>query len=207
MIVTPPILLRLATMVFLAVLLQVAFFSGIPLLGSVPYVIPVVIVALGLLGGAVTGAVCGFAAGILLDVMVGGTLGVASLALMAAGYGAGRWREGYDIVSSLVPPLLTGALTGVTALAYGAMQLTLGIEATVSPLVVREIVAQALLGALLAVPIFPLVRRILRPALVDDATRARARASSIRAGVGAGRGGRSGPFAGVRGGRNFLRGH
>lgn len=208
MIVTPPIFLRLAAIVFVGVLVQVGLFSGTPLLGSVPNVVPVVIVALGLLGGAVTGAICGFAAGLLLDVMVGGTLGVASLALMAAGYGAGRWREGYDIVSSLVPPLLTGALCGVTALAFGAMQLTLGIDATVSPLVVREIVAQALLGALLAVPIYPLIRRILRPALVDDSTRARARASSARAlSGGAGRGSRSGPFAGIRGGRNFLRGH
>ena len=38
--------------------------------------------------------------------MLGGTLGVSSLSLMAAGYLAGRWRESYDIVSSLVPPLL-----------------------------------------------------------------------------------------------------
>ena len=199
MIVTPRIFLRLAAIVFLTVLLQVSFFSGIPLLGSVPNVVPVVVVALGLLVGAVTGAVSGFAAGILLDVMIGGTLGVSSLALMAAGYGAGRWREGYDIVSSLVPPLLTGALCGVAALAYVAMQLTLGIDATVSPLVVREIVAQALLGALLAVPVFPLIRRILRPALVDDATRARARAAGARVGT-FGRGGGSGPFAGIRGG-------
>jgi len=197
LIVTPRIFLRLAAIVFLTVLLQVAFFSGIPLLGSVPNVVPVVVVALGLLGGAVTGAVSGFAAGILIDFMIGGTLGVNSLALMAAGYGAGRWREGYDIVSSLVPPLLTGALCGVAALAYGAMQLTLGIDATVSPLVVREIVAQSLLGALLAIPVFPLIRRILRPALVDDATRARARASGARVGT-FGRGGGSGPFASIR---------
>jgi rod shape-determining protein MreD len=198
-IVTPPILLRLVAIVFLAVLLQVAFFSGIPLLGSVANVVPVVIVALGLLGGAVTGAVSGFAAGLLIDVMLGGTLGVASLSLMTAGYGAGRWREGYDIVSSLVPPLLTGALCGVAALAYGAMQLTLGIDATVSPLVVREIVVQALLGTLLAIPVFPLIRRVLRPALVDDATRARARAGAMRASGS----GRAGPFASLRGDRPF----
>ena len=106
MIVTPPILLRLVLIVFVAVLLQLGFFSQVPLLGSVANLLPVVVVALGLLGGAVTGAVTGFATGLLIDVMIGGTLGVASLSLMAAGYLAGRWREGYDIVSSLVPPLL-----------------------------------------------------------------------------------------------------
>lgn len=197
MIVTPPILARLALIVFAAVLLQLVFFSRVPLLGSVAYVVPVVVVALGLLGGAVTGAVAGFAAGLVVDVMLGGTLGVSSLALMAAGYGAGRWREGYDIVSSLVPPLLTGALTALAVAAYGAMQLSLGIDAVVSALVVREIVVQALLGALLAVPVFPLIRRLLRPALVDDHRRVRARA---RAGASFGSS-RPGPFATIRGHR------
>ncbi len=175
MIVTPPILVRLVLIVFVAVLLQLGFFSQVPLLGSVANLLPVVVVAIGLLGGAVTGAVTGFAVGLLIDVMIGGTLGVASLSLMAAGYLAGRWREGYDIVSSLVPPLLTGALTALTALIYGALTLTLGVDAPISVLALREVVVQGLLAILLAIPVFPLVRRIVRPALVDDATRARSR--------------------------------
>jgi len=184
-IVTPPILLRLFVAVFLVVILQLAFFSRVPMLGSVANLVPVVVVALGLLGGAVTGAVAGFAAGLLLDAMLGGTLGVTSLSLMAAGYLAGRWREGYDIVSSLVPPLLTGALCGLAAIIFAALQLTLGVDAPVSVLALREVVVQALLGALLAVPIFPLIRRVLRPALVEDSGRARAR--STARGYGGGR--------------------
>ena len=197
MIVTPPILLRLALIVFAAVLVQLTFFSRVPLLGSVANVVPVVVVAIGLLGGAVSGAVAGFSAGLVVDVMLGGTLGVSSLALMAAGYGAGRWREGYDIVSSLVPPLLSGALTGVAVAAYGGMQLSLGVDANVSALVLREIAVQALLGALLAVPVFPLVRRLLRPALVEAGRPVRARRGmSLRAG-------RPSPFAMIRGQRGL----
>ena len=56
-IVTPRIFLRLALLIFLAVLVQLGFFSQVPLLGSVANLVPVVVVALGLLGGAVTGAV------------------------------------------------------------------------------------------------------------------------------------------------------
>jgi rod shape-determining protein MreD len=193
MIVTPPILLRLVLIVFVAVLLQLGFFSQVPLLGSVANLLPVVVVALGLLGGAVTGAVTGFATGLLIDVMIGGTLGVASLSLMAAGYLAGRWREGYDIVSSLVPPLLAGALTALTALIYGALTLTLGVDAPVSVLALREVVVQGLLGILLAIPVFPLIRRIVRPALVDDAAAARSR--SLRGQ----RSSRRGPFGMMRG--------
>jgi rod shape-determining protein MreD len=191
MIVTPLILLRLALIVLVAVLLQVGLFSQVPLLGSVANLLPVVVVALGLLGGAVSGTVAGFATGLLVDAMIGGTPGVASLALMAAGYLAGRWREGYDIVSSLVPPLLTGALTALAALIYGALMLTLGIESPVSVLALREVVVQGLLGILLAIPVFPLVRRALRPALVDDAGQARSRT--------AGRAPRRGGFGMMRG--------
>lgn len=189
MIVTRPIFARLAALVFGAVLLQLAFFSQVPMLGSVANLVPVVVVALGLLGGAVTGSVAGFAAGLLLDTMLGGTPGVASLSLMAAGYLAGRWREGYDIVSSLVPPLLTGALTGIAAATYAVLQLTLGIDAQVSALAIREVFVQALLGLLLAVPFYPLVRRILRPALVEDTGRSRGRVSPRLLGRGGGRGG------------------
>ena len=196
MIVTPPILVRLALIVFVSVLLQFAFFSQVPLLGSVANLLPVVVVALGLLGGAVTGAATGFATGLLIDVMIGGTLGVASLSLMAAGYLAGRWREGYDIVSSLVPPLLTGALTALTALIYGALTLTLGVEAPISVLALREVVVQGILGILLAIPVFPLIRRIVRPALVDDAGRARSRAGRVPAP------GRRGTFGMMRGQRS-----
>jgi rod shape-determining protein MreD len=176
-IVTPQIVVRLALIVLITVLLQFGFFSQVPILGSVANLLPVVVVSLGLLGGAVTGSVIGFVTGLLIDVLIGGTLGVASLSLMAAGYLAGRWREGYDIVSSLVPPLLAGALTALTALAYGLLTLTLGVDAPVSILALREVLVQGLLGILLAIPVFPLIRRAVRPALVDDAGRARSRAA------------------------------
>lgn len=168
MIITPRIFAIVAAIVLLTVLVQLSFFSLVPILGSVPNVVPVVVIAIGLLGGAVPGAVAGFSAGLLIDASLGGTLGVSSLALLSAGYLAGRWREGYAIVSSLVPPLLTGALTGVYATALAGLQLMLGVDAPVSVLFAREIVVQALLGALLAVAIFPLIRRLLRPALIDD---------------------------------------
>lgn len=175
MIFTPRILLTVTGIVLLSVLLQLSFFSQLPLLGSVANVVPVVVIALGLLGGALPGAVSGFFAGLLLDSALGTTLGVSSLALMSVGYLAGRWREGYEIVSSLVPPLLTGLLTGVSAAIYAAMQLMLGVDAPVSLLVLREIVVQGLFGVLLAIPLFPLTRRLLRPALVEGGRTARRR--------------------------------
>jgi rod shape-determining protein MreD len=172
-IITPRIGLRIALIVLVAVILQLSFFSQLPLLGTVANLLPVVVICLGLLGGAVVGAVCGFAAGLLLDSVLLETLGVSSLALLGVGYLAGRYREGFEIANPLLVPLLVGTLTIAAQAAFAILQVMLGVDAPISLLVLREILVQGLLGALLAIPVYALLRRILRPALIDDAPRAR----------------------------------
>lgn len=167
MIVTRRIAVRIALIVLVTVILQVSFLSFLSLLGATPNLIPVVVVSLGLLGGGVVGAVCGFVAGFLLDSMLLQTLGVSSLALLSVGYLAGRYREGFEISGFLVVPLLTAGFTLLYAAGFAAIQLMLGVETAVSVLVAREIFVQALLALLLAIPTYPLVRRILAPALID----------------------------------------
>ena len=138
------------------------------ILGATPNVVPVVIVcARPARRRACVGAVCGFVAGLLLDSLLLQTLGVSSLVLLSIGYLAGRYREGFEITSSLVPPLLAGGFTLLAAAGFAAIELMLGVEAPVSLLVVREIVVQGLLAILLAIAVYPLIRRILAPALVD----------------------------------------
>jgi rod shape-determining protein MreD len=167
MIVTPRIALRIALIVIVSVILQVSFFSYLSILGVAPYILPVVVVALGLLGGGVVGAVCGFAAGFLLDSMLLQTLGVSSLVLLSVGYLAGRYREGFEIRSAVVPALLAGGFTLLAATGYAAIELMLGVDAPVSLLVVREILVQALLAIGLGFAVYPLVRRVLGAALID----------------------------------------
>lgn len=168
MIVTWRIGLRLALIALVAVIAQVSFLSDLSLLGATPNVIPVVVVALGLLGGGVVGAVCGFGIGLVLDSALLQPLGVSSLVLLSIGYLAGRYREGFEISNSLIPPLLAGGFTLLAGIGFAALQLLLGVEAPVSVGVLHEIVVQALLAMLLAVAVFPLLRRALRVALVED---------------------------------------
>jgi len=195
MIITWRIAIRIALILMVAVILQVSFFSFLNLLGSTPDFLSVVVVSLGLLGGGVIGAVCGFIAGILVDSVLLQTLGVSALVLLSIGYLAGRYREGFEITNSLTPALLAGALTLLGTAGFAAIQLMLGVETPVSLLVLREIVVKGLLGFLLALPVYPLIRRIVRPALVDDAARRRsAVARAIR--VGKARRGRSSRIAG-----------
>jgi rod shape-determining protein MreD len=181
-IITRRIAIRIAILVVLSVVLQVSFFSYLSFFGTTPDIIPLVAIAFGLLGGAVVGAVCGFVIGLLLDSVLLQTLGASSLVLLSVGYLAGRYREGTEISNSLVPPLLIGALTMAAAAEFAAIQLMLGVRSPVSLLVLREIVVQGLLAVLLAIPLYPLIRRVLRPALVADLARRRAR-SPITGGV------------------------
>ena len=173
MIVTRAIAVRIALLLLGGVVLQLSFLSEISFFGGTPDVMPVIVVCLGLLGGAVIGAVCGFAAGLLLDSALLQTLGVFALVLLAVGYLAGRYREGFEITSPLVPPALAAGLTLFGSFAFALIQLMLGVEAPVSVLVVRDIILQAVLSFVLMVPVFPFVRWVLRPALIDAAPRRR----------------------------------
>jgi len=186
-IITPRSAIRIALIVVVAVVLQISFFSYLSFFGTTPDVMPLVVITLGLLGGALVGAVCGFAAGLVLDSALLQTLGVWSLVLLTVGYLAGRYREGTEISNSLVPPLLIGALTMAAAAGFAAIQLMLGVRTPVSLLVLKEIVVQGLLAMLLAIPLYPLIRRVLRPAIVDDFEARRARSPITRS---ASRGGR-----------------
>jgi rod shape-determining protein MreD len=151
------------------VLLQLSFFSRVEIFHTSPDVMPALVVTLGLLGGSLTGAVTGFAIGFLIDCLLVAPLGATSLVLISAGYLAGLYRERFEMNSSLLPPLMCAGLTLFSELAFGAIQLMLGVDAPISALVLRDILAQTVFAFLLGWPIYYGVRRLLRSALVDQA--------------------------------------
>jgi rod shape-determining protein MreD len=168
MIVTPKIFARLVAIVILAVLLQLSFFSRVELLHTSADVLPAVVVSLGLLGGSLTGAVAGFSVGFLVDCLLVAPLGGSSLVLLAAGYLAGLFRERFEIHSALVPPLLCMGLTLFAELGFGLVQVMLGVDAPVSALIVRDLLLKSIYAFFLGWPIYLLLRRVLRPALVEE---------------------------------------
>jgi len=168
MILTPKIVARIAAIGFAGVLLQLSFFSRVELFHVSPDVLPALVVCLALLGGSLTGAVAGFAIGLFVDCLLVEALGVASLVLLGTGYLAGLYRERFEFHGSLVPALLCMGLTLVAELGYGAIQLLLGIDAPISLLIVRDMLLKGVYAFFLGWPIYLLVRRVLRPALVEE---------------------------------------
>ena len=168
MILTPKILARLVVILIGGVILQLSFFSQVALFHVSPDVLPALVAVLGLLGGSMTGAVCGFSVGFLLDCLLIAPLGGASLVLLATGYLAGLFRERFEIHSPLVPPLLCMVLTLFAELGFGAVELMLGIDAPISPLVIRDILLKSIFAFFLGWIIYIGLRRALRPALVEE---------------------------------------
>jgi rod shape-determining protein MreD len=181
MIVTWRVGVRIALVAIVAIVLQLSFFSYLTIFGTTPNIMPLVVISLGLLGGAMIGVVCGFVIGLVLDSVLFATLGVSSLVLLAVGYLAGRYREGTEISNTLLPPILIGALTMAASAGFAAIQLMLGVDTEVSLLVLREVFVQGLLAFLLAIPFYPLIRRVLRPAIVDDVVAGRRMRAPISA--------------------------
>ncbi|HVY77829.1 MAG TPA: rod shape-determining protein MreD [Solirubrobacterales bacterium] len=168
MILTPKIVARVAAIGLLGVLLQLSFFSRVELFHVSPDVLPALVVCLALLGGSLTGAVAGFSIGLFLDCLLVEALGISSLVLLTVGYLAGLFRERFEIHSSLVPALLCMGLTLAAELGYAVVQLTLGIDAPVSPLIVRDLLLKSVYAFFIGWPMYLLVKRILRPALVEE---------------------------------------
>jgi rod shape-determining protein MreD len=168
--------LRLFALGFLTVVVQIAAISQVTVFGVSADLSPLVVASVGLLAGSLPGAAFGFAVGLFVDLALVQTLGVTSLLFIAIGYGAGRLRELRDPAHGLVPLVVGAAATAIATIGFTLMQFMLGVRAPVSWELVRQAVVTVLLGTLLALPAYALVRRVVQGSLPDDPRRRRRRA-------------------------------
>jgi rod shape-determining protein MreD len=167
-ILAPSSFLRVGALLLLTVVLQLSVIGQIVVLGGSADLVPLAVASVAYYGGSVAGSATGFAIGVLLDLMVGGTLGASSLVLTAVGYGVGRFRELRDPSHGLLPIPVGMAATAAWVVAYAAVSFMLDVGADVSPLIFRDMFITILLNALLALPFFTGTRRLLGRSLVVD---------------------------------------
>ena len=173
MILTPGMVARLVALGALVAVAQVVCFSKMDIFGTSPDVALLVVISVALLGGSLSGAVTGFSLGLLIDCLLLETLGAFALTMLTVGYVAGRYRETVGRPTRAAVALLGGALTLLGAVVIAAIQIGTGIDADVSFLVVRDAFIKGLIGTLLAIPVFLIVRLVVRSALVDERRAAR----------------------------------
>jgi rod shape-determining protein MreD len=158
--VSPAVGIRVALIVFVVAILQVSAFSALRVGGGGPDVLLVTLVSIALLRGAVTGAIAGFAAGLIVDVTTLGTLGLTSLLLTLAGYWAGRYGETTGRSRAHAPLVATVAATVLIELGGYGLHTMLG-EPVSARAILVALPATVLCSALLAYPVFGLIRRLI----------------------------------------------
>ncbi|HXN38484.1 MAG TPA: rod shape-determining protein MreD [Solirubrobacteraceae bacterium] len=170
------LLWRLAILTVFVVFFQIGVVSEVPVFGVTVDLTPLVVVFVGLLCGSMLGAISGFAVGLLVDLTLVQTLGVTSLIFTLIGYWAGRLRELRDPQAGLTPLLVGAAAAAASLVGYSLIEFMLGVDAPVSFELLRQIVLGVLVGTIVAVPMWLLVRWALEGALPDDPRRRRRRA-------------------------------
>ena len=170
------LVLRLVALGVGGVVFQTVFVSQLPIAGANADLAPLMVMSVGLLCGSLAGGCFGFGVGLFVDIVSMQTLGVSSLVLLGVGYGAGRVREARDPEGTLVP-LAIGAIATLTfSVGFALMQFLLGVDAPVSWALLRQTLATLVVNALIALPVYALVRRWLLRRLPEAPRRRRRRA-------------------------------
>jgi rod shape-determining protein MreD len=158
---TPRRVLLGAAAVLTALLLQTSVLARLPLPGSAPDLLLVLVVAFALVEGPLSGTVTGFAAGLLADLGSDHELGRAALAYALVGYVAGLLQD--DRPRSVLLPFaaVAGAAVGAV-LVYALEGLLLG-DPRVTAAAVRASLASTVTYAVLLTPlVVPLVGGLVR---------------------------------------------
>lgn len=154
---------KAVALLFVAALLQVSIVAPLEVARGHPDLVLVLVVAIALLRGPVVGAVGGFWAGLVVDVAALQTLGLSSLLLTVAGYGAGRFGD-VTSRSSPHPPLVAVALATVAVVLGSAMlHFMLGLGASAGEVLGQVLLPTLALNLLLAYPVYRLSVRVFRP--------------------------------------------
>jgi rod shape-determining protein MreD len=155
---------KLGVVVFVAAILQASVFSDVSIVGGTPDVLLVSLVAASLLRGAIVGAAAGFFGGLVIDTATLGTLGFTSLLLTLVGYWVGRYGETTGRDRSHAPFLAVAVVTFLYSLGALTLHFMLGDPAPVRHVLISTLFQDVALNLLVAVPIYALARRVLRPA-------------------------------------------
>jgi rod shape-determining protein MreD len=154
--------LKAAVLLFVAAIMQVSIFSQVHVLGGVPDVLLVLLVAVALLRGAIVGAAGGFFAGLLVDTASLGKLGLTSLVLTIAGYWIGRYGETTGRDRAHAPFLSVAVVTILYSFGLLLVHFVLG-ESAPAGAMLRGLLPAIVLNLILTAPVYALVRRLLRP--------------------------------------------
>lgn len=167
---------RLVLIGALAVIIQMAAISQLTIFGARADLTPLVVSAVALLCGSLAAAGFGFGVGLFSNLALVQTVGLSSLLLLGIGYAIGRFRELRDPQGALVPVIAGVAATAADRIGFSLMEFLLGRPVPLGWSLVLEVLGTVAINALLALPVYALIRALLLPVLPEDPRRRRRRA-------------------------------
>lgn len=146
-------------LVLLAALIQLTWAQHLALLGVLPNLVLVVVVAITWTYGQRAGLAWACVAGLILDLAAPGPLGPHALALLCGSYVTGLWARNVEH-SSVMQPALTAAISTAiySAILVGADD-TLGLPVPSLALAAQVTGLAALYNAVLTVPVIVAISR------------------------------------------------
>ena len=153
--------IRLLALVGVVVVVQVAVFPHLRVLGVVPDLGLLVALAVGYYEGPEAGALIGFVAGLAYDLFLETPLGLNALTYALIGYGIGVLQGGLLRAPRWLPSFLGAAAGLVGGLIFIAVAVLVGVDSVKGTHAVVTISLAAVYDAVLAPLVFFLVARVL----------------------------------------------
>ena len=155
----------------IAVALQTLVVSRVSVLGVTAdlFLIFTVVVAMG--RGSMEGAIFGFFAGLVADIAFFQPLGVRALVYVLAGYFVGMFVARFGMLTPWGVLFLAGGASFVAQFVFGLFQYIMGPRAGFLTMVGTQMLPEAVLDALVAVPVYVLLvrLRVIQPPACEPA--------------------------------------
>jgi len=155
--------LKIGVLVFVVSILQLSVFASVNILGGIPDLLLVTLVAVALLRGSIAGAAAGFLGGLIVDTANLEILGVTSLLLTLGGYWIGRYGETTARDRTHAPFLAVALVTVLYAAGSLALRFMIGEPAPARLVLVDTLFQSIGLNLILTWPVYAVLRWLLPP--------------------------------------------
>lgn len=154
--------IRLGLVIIVCVVLQTTLFTHLRIDGVGPDIGLVAVLAVAYEDGADTGAIFGFLMGLAVDLFLTTPLGLSAMAFAITGYAVGVFQAGVVRTTPWLAPILGfvgGLFGGLVFITAGAV---VGQPGFLSFDSLRIVLIASVYDAVIAVVVFPVVRRVAR---------------------------------------------
>ena len=151
---------KVVLLLAIAIVLQTLLISRVSVLGVTADLFLILTVVVAVSRGSMEGAIFGFFAGVIADIAFFQPLGVRALIYVLAGYFVGMFVARFGTLTIWGILLLAGTTSFAAQFVFGLFLYTMGPRAAFLTMVGTQMLPEAILDALVTVPVYALLVRL-----------------------------------------------